>query len=281
MIGMPYYMIVLRKIVGNKNVLVGIHNVHVPKGGTMYLPSLLYNKYTLTAFQYFQTFSLSQKKELYKLIPKKYCGNVNFVLMDYGQPTTQKIGKEIVFLSFGYIREYKRIDILIQAAQSVYEKIEIPFKVIIAGSCDNWEPYNKLIKYPGLFDLRIRHIQDFEVANLFSEADYFVAPYQDIAQSGSAIIALNYNMPIIASKLEAFEDYIEDRKTGFLIDPANLEQLTEKITYILQNHAKIRTKLKENIEVCKYEKFSVEGVAKLYRKNFEAVIADCLDSDEK
>ena len=31
LIGIPYYMIILRLVAGNKNILVGIHNVHIPK----------------------------------------------------------------------------------------------------------------------------------------------------------------------------------------------------------------------------------------------------------
>ena len=270
--GNPYYMILLRMIIGNQNVLIGVHNVHVPKGGTKYIPSKIYNWFTIKSFRFFQTFSNSQKKELQKVAHKKYCSNVNFVLMDYGRPTIQKTGKEIVFLTFGYIRKYKRIDVLIKAAQIVYEKTDIPFKVIIAGNCDNWETYEQMIKNPKLFDLRIRRIDETEVPNLFAEADYFVAPYQDIAQSGSAIIALNYDLPIIASKLDAFEDYVQEGKTGFIIEPASLEQLVEKMTYIVQNHEVIGPILKKNVAQCKYKQFSREGVAKLYCNNFEMVM---------
>ena len=85
MIGVPYYMPLLRKIIGNKKVLVAIHNVHVPKGGSMYLPSLAYTYYTICKFNYFQTFSVSQKNALLQKHSTKYCDNVNFVLMDYGK----------------------------------------------------------------------------------------------------------------------------------------------------------------------------------------------------
>lgn len=271
-IGIPYYMILLRKMIGNKNTLVAIHNVHVPKGGTMYWPSKLYIAFTIRNFKYFQTFSKSQKNELLRIAPEKYCDNVNFVLMDYGAPSVVERDPIITLLSFGFIRDYKRIDVLIEAAQAAFEKTQVKFKIIIAGSCENWEKYQSLIKYPELFDLRIRRIEDSEVPNLFVEADYFVAAYQDIAQSGSAIIAVNYNMPIIASKLEAFETYVEDGRTGFLIDPANKEHLVDKIVYILNNHDDVYPRLKVNIENDKYSKFSAEAVARLYIKNFETAM---------
>jgi len=272
MIGIPYYMPLLRYIIGTKKTLVAIHNVHVPKGGSLYWPSVLYTKFTINSFKYFQTFSESQKRELKAKAPNKYCDNVNFVLMDYGRPTHITKNDETVFLSFGIIRDYKRIDVIIQAAQIAYEKTGKKFKVIIAGSCDNWEPYQKMIRYPELFDLRIMRIEDEEIPNLFAETDYFLAPYQDIAQSGSAIIALNYNIPIIASKLEAFQTYVIDGVTGYLMSPACVEDLTNIIIKILKADSESNNTMKETIAKMKQELFSAEVVCQMYRKNIEAVL---------
>ena len=274
MIGIPYYMPILKIIIGNNNVLVAIHNVHVPKGGSMYLPSLIYTNYTIKSFKYFQTFSASQKNILLKIAPNKYCDNVNFVLIDYGKPSVGRKEDIITFLNFGIIREYKRIDVLIQAAEKAYDATNKEFRVIIAGDCDKWEKYQNIIKYPHLFDLRIRRIEDEEIPNLFAESHYFVAPYQDIAQSGSAIIAINYNIPVIASRLEAFEDYIEDMKTGFLINPADIDDLTKVFIYILNNHNQFYKQMSKNIADEKQEKFSAEAVVKLYKKNFDKVLSE-------
>ena len=273
MVGIPYYMPLLKKIIGDRKTLVAIHNVHVPKGGSRYYSSIIYTKYTIRAFKYFQTFSEAQKKELKKKTKDKYCESVNFVLMDYGQPTTSYQHKEIVFLSFGIIRDYKRIDVIIEAAQAAYEKVKKKFKVIIAGSCDNWDEYQRLIKYPELFDLRITRVDDDRIPNLFAEADYFLAPYQDIAQSGSAIIALNYDMPIIASRLDAFEAYIEDGVTGYLIKPASTDELSDTIIKILENHNYSYDAMKKEISIRKNRMFSAEAVCDKYRKNIEAVLA--------
>ena len=272
MIGIPYYMPLLKQIIGNKKTLIAIHNVHVPKGASLYWPSVLYTKYTIKAFRYFQTFSESQKRELIAVSRNKYCDNVNFVLMDYGVPKCVNEHKEIVFLSFGIIRDYKRIDVIIQAAQLAYKQTNIRFRVIIAGACENWEPYQKMIIYPELFDLRIMRIEDDKVPDLFAETDYFLAPYQDIAQSGSAIIALNYDIPIIASKLEAFQAYIEDRVTGYLIRPANVDDLAGTIIQILNTYPEAHERMKNEIAVTKQKMFSAKAVCRMYRKNIDAVL---------
>ena len=272
MIGMPFYMPLFRYYLGNKNVLVAIHNVRVPQGGSNYWFNKLYVEFCVNSFKYFHTFSKSQMDELLKIAPNKHCEFTPFVTMDYGEIDKSNKENIITFLNFGNIRDYKRIDVLIDAAQKAYEHTLIKFKVIISGSCNDWYKYEKKIKYPELFELIIQRIDDNHVAKIFEKSDYFVLPYQDIAQSGSAIIAINYNIPIIASRLPAFEEYIEDGKTGFLIKPADVGELTDTMIYILNNHNKIYQDLVNNVNEFKLNNFTAEKVAEKYIKNFMYVL---------
>ena len=271
--GMPYYIFMLYTILGKKKTLLGIHNVHVPRGGSYSFTSKLYNSFALHFFNYYHTFSKAQKKALLTIAPSKYCENVSHMLTDYGMPIKVRNDNRITFLSFGYIRKYKRIDVLIEAAQKIYEDTKTLFRVIIAGSSDNWDDeYQPLIKYPEIFDLRIGRVEDSEIADLFNESDYFVAPYQDIAQSGSAVVALNYNKPIVASRLEAFEEYVIDNETGFIIAPANMEELYTKMKFIIMNHENIYACLQANIKKFKKTMFSSEAIAEQYMRIFDKVI---------
>lgn len=274
MIGMPFYMPLFRFYLGCKNVLIGIHNVKIPQGGSNYWINKLYVSFCIKSFKYFQTFSNDQKEQLLKIAPNKHCTSVPFVSMDYGEiDKSVKENKDVItFLNFGIIRDYKRIDVLINAAQRAYEITGKMFKVIIAGSCNDWEKYQNKIKYQELFELIIKRIDDNDVAKIFERSDYFVLPYQYIAQSGSAIIAINYDMPIIASKLPAFEEYIKDKKTGFLINPADVEDLTKTMIYILNNHFKIYNKLVNNVNEFKLNNFTDEKVAEKYINNFNIVL---------
>lgn len=272
MFGMPFYMPILYAILGKQNTIVAIHNVHVPKGASNYYFSKLYNFFTVNKFDYFQTFSKSQNEYLLSKKPKKHSMSTSFALINYGE-IKQKSQTEIVtFLSFGYIRDYKRIDVLILAAQKAYEITKTNFKVIIAGSCDDWDKYNNLIKYPFLFKLIIRRIDEKEIPLLFEESDYFVAPYQDIAQSASIVLALNYNKPIIGSKLDAFKDYIIDKETGFFIKPANYEDLTRVFVYVLNNHSNIYSYLSDNIIELKKKEFSLDAIVNNYVMNIDYVL---------
>lgn len=253
--------------------IIPIHNVKTPKGARLYWLSKLYNDITISYFKHFATFSSSQ----YKLLNKVKNGNcdilpASFMLKDYGAAANKRSNELITFMNFGNIIEYKRIDVLIEAAQQAYEHTHIKFRVLLAGACKKWNHYAALIRYPELFDLRIARVEDCEIPNIFEESDYFVAPYQDIAQSGSVVVAINYNKPIIASKIEAFEDFVEDGVDGFLIKPASIEDLRDKIIYIINNHYKIYTKLQQNQKKMVVEKFQDEVILKKYVDYLNSIV---------
>lgn len=273
MAGAPYFIPVLALKAKKNRTIVAIHNVHVPKGGSSYYFFKFYNKFTISCFYHFQTFSKSQYEELKLLTHDKHILYAPFILKDYGRPTKERTSQLITFLNFGNIREYKRIDVLIEAAQQVFEKTGILFRVIIAGKCDEWEKYQKLIRYDALFDLRIARIENEDVPNLFAETDYFVAPYQDIAQSGSSVVALNYEKPIIASKLPAFEEYIKDKETGYLIKPANIEDLANVMEKIVRSQKQDYPEMVARLKKERLYQFSTEVIVKKYREFIDDVIA--------
>lgn len=267
------YTLPLVMAFGNRNKsVVPVHNVHTPKGGSRYYINKIYSFLTLKYFRNFVTFSRSQYKLLKSIRMNANVLCTSFMLKDYGKCTRERENDLVTFLSWGNIRRYKRIDVLIDAAQMVYEKTKFRFRIIIAGSCNEWGIYQSRIKYPELFDLKIQRVDDSEIPNLFEECDYFVTPYQDIAQSGSLIVALNYNKPIIASKLEAFEDYVEDGENGFLIQPANVDDLVNVMEFVLRKHKSIYKVLQEKQRKMIAEKFDDKIVVDGYVKYINNLI---------
>ena len=270
--GAPYFIPILAKIKNRDRVILAIHNVHVPKGGSAYWFFKLYNSLAVRFFRYYQTFSYDQYQLLKSLVPHKKVFYAPFILKDYGSAKNIRTDKRITFLNFGNIRPYKRIDILIEAIQRVYEKTNIATRVILAGRCDDWESYEKLIRYPELFDLRIHRIDNDDIPDLFSEADYFVAPYQDIAQSGSSVVAVNYGIPLIASRLPAFEEYVEDKVTGRLIEPANMDSLESVIYDIVESNNAGYDEMVDHLIHKREKLFSTESVVKRYREFIDEII---------
>ena len=105
-----------------------------------------------------------------------------------------------VILFFGFIREYKGLDDLLEAHRILISKGE-KIRLVIAG--EFWEDINKyrqkidslgLKKYIAIYN---KYIPDDQAAEYFEMSDLFVAPYRDGTQSGVIKIALGFGVPIV------------------------------------------------------------------------------------
>lgn len=265
---MPYFIPIMAHCLDLRKTFIAIHNVHVVNGGNNYFMASAFTKYAIRKFRNFNVFSKNQYDLLREIVPNKNVFYTPFILKDYGDATLPRIDDRITFTSFGNIIEYKRIDVLIKAAESIYEQARGKFRVVIAGNCEEWKKYEKLIVHKEIFDLKIKRIPNEEIPNLFNETDYFVMPYQDIAQSGAMMVAINYNKPIIASRLNAFEENIIDGFNGYFIEPADINDLAEKMMTIISNHKSKFDELVNNQIEFKNNKYSDIKIVEEYKKMF-------------
>lgn len=177
--------------------------------------------------RYVNMFSEYQAKLYQESYKPKYLFMTPLALKDFGEPTAKRSCNPCRFLSFGTISYNKNIELLIDAAEKVYDQGYKDIKVSINGYCENWDYYQNHIKHPEIFELSIRKIDNNEIANLFSSAKFFVQPYRILTQSGPTKIAFRYNLPIIASNRPTFVDEIQEGIAGFIFESENVNSLTE------------------------------------------------------
>jgi glycosyltransferase involved in cell wall biosynthesis len=108
-----------------------------------------------------------------------------------------------ILLFFGIVRPYKGLGVLVKALSTLKEKGVDSF-LIIAG--EFWEDVNKYRKQ--IEELRLskfirivdKYIPNEELADYFTAANIFVAPYVEGSQSGSLALALGFGIPAIATE---------------------------------------------------------------------------------
>lgn len=255
-----------------KKVVAACHNVSTPKGANRERYNRIFTDLYLRTFKNIQVFSESQRDVLNEKFPSKKVLLAPLAIKDYGEPTVPARvfdNNRIVFLFFGIISPYKRVELLIEAAQNLYERGYRNFIVKIAGNCKNWDHYASLIKYPELFEMRIERIPNDEVANLFASSDYFVMPYQDIAQSGAIMVAYRYNLPILLSDLPQFIPFGENEKTGLFFESQNVADLEEKMKLMIEGGNKLHTNLKKGLSEFVEQRYSTSAIANKYMVFFE------------
>lgn len=245
--GMPYALPLYMFRLSIKKCIVPCHNVSTPKGATNEKMAEVYKNWWLKTFKNIQVFSQSQYKILTNLHRNKNILMAHLMIKDYGNPTIAYPQDDIIrFLFFGNVVRYKRLDLLLEAVNILYDRGISNFKLIIAGNCKTWESYSGLIKHKNLVETRIERIPNEDVANLFAQSHYFVMPYQDIAQSGAITVAFRYNIPTIVSDIPQFKEFVVEGKTTLTFESQNANSLADSMQYAIKHHKEIYLKLCKN-----------------------------------
>lgn len=204
-----------------KNTILSAHNYKAHEGLKNDPATAFYKR-----FKHFHFHSKMQMELYLKDFPHGSVFYTHMLPKDFGKPEghfeLEKKGRKVL-LFFGLIRKYKRLDLLIEAVNQLDGDDYI---VLIAGYCNNFSEYLSLIKNKERFQFEIRLIDNKEIPDLFTIADFLILPYDDATQSGPSLIALNYGLPIIASNLPAFEKLITSGENGFLFEKGSASSLS-------------------------------------------------------
>jgi D-inositol-3-phosphate glycosyltransferase len=125
-------------------------------------------------------------------------------------------------LFFGFIREYKGLDLLIKAFADERFR-HIPVKLLIAGEFYiDGKPYFDLIESLGLKEdivLRTQFIENNEIVNYFCAADIVAQPYKDATQSGVTQIAYHFEKPMLTTDVGGLSEMVPDGIVGYVVAP--------------------------------------------------------------
>lgn len=166
--------------------------------------------------KYVNMFSDSEASKLHARYPNVEIIKIPLALKDFGEPTNKRPDrKNVRFLSFGLMVYAKHIDLLIEAANKLYEKGYKNFRVVIKGAGYDWERCKQYIKHPEVIETDIRRIDNDEIPNLFNGSHYLVQPYRVVSQSGPMKIAFRYNLPDIVSNLPGLMCELKEGTNGY------------------------------------------------------------------
>lgn len=104
-----------------------------------------------------------------------------------------------------------------------------------------------------------------------SNCTVFVFPSYNEMMPRAVIEAMWYGKPVIASKVDGIIDLIEDKYSGLLVEPGNINQLADAIIKLLQN-PHIAEKYALNGKNFVQENCSYEQVGNLYNSFFDKLL---------
>ncbi len=241
----PQYftIITLLKIFSKTKILFICHNVVEHEAS---FTKKIFSKILLSKGDFFIVHSNEEKNRLIDLIGERN-------ITETFHPTYKDFNNEIisknkaldklgitdknVMLFFGFVREYKGLKYLIEAMPIILKQLNIT--LLIAGEFwDDKNDYLELIGEMGLKDHIIiidDYIPNERVPFYFYASDIVVLPYISVTGSGLIQLAYGFNKPVIVSDIGALSQVVSDKKTGFLVEPGNSQNIADAILDFYSN----------------------------------------------
>lgn len=158
-------------------------------------------------------------------------------------------GKYLLF--FGFIRDYKGLDILLEAMDDFSDD----YHLIVAG-----EVYGDFKKYQDQIDrskakdrihIYNKYVSDEEVTTFFSASDVCVLPYKGATQSGITAISHHFDLPIVATDVGGLKENTKDGVTGLIVKTPHSHLLANAIKHYFNEN--LKSEFSENIRKIKAE----------------------------
>jgi glycosyltransferase involved in cell wall biosynthesis len=150
--------------------------------------------------------------------------------------------KGVTYLLKAFSQLVTRLRSLSRAKQGIFLAMA---RLLIVGDGDLRPYYEKVTQDLGIQDQVIfaGQISDKDLPKYYNLADLFVLPSINQSEAFSLVLleAMACAKPCIASNLPGVRIVVDDKKTGFLVEPRNVEDLAEKITLLLTNQELAKT----------------------------------------
>ena len=176
-------------------------------------------------------------------------------------------------LFFGSIRDYKGLDILMDACSKfsqnndwslgIYGKPEMDISALKVKAKD--QGISEHINW------NTGWIEEDKIDEIFHSHEIVILPYKHIDNSGLLHLAMSYGKPIIASRLGSLSDLIQEGKNGILFEAGNSDELSEKITQLL-NDDNLKIKLGDNARKLMENEHSLERIGQLHAHFYKKLL---------
>lgn len=165
-----------------------------------------------------------------------------------------------ILLFFGYVRKYKGLDLLIKAIPKIISSNPNVKLLIVGEFYDDPSFYLNLIKELNLENsMKVinRFVKNEEVGLYYGIADLVILPYRSATQSAVLNVSYSFQKPVVAAKVGGLEEFVDDGKTGFLVEPDSSEDLAEGINkfFLLKEKIDFSSNIKKRLSKSLFYKF--------------------------
>lgn len=199
---------------------------------------------------------------------------------NFGDPVEQREARKMlglpedktILLFFGFIRDYKGLDLLMKAYKKVISSqqsgVSKELLLVVAGEFyNNGAQYSELEKelhLEGRIAWHTDFIADDKVRLYFSAADLIVQPYKTATQSGVTQIAYHFEKPMLVTNVGGLAEIVPDGKVGYVCE-VNEDSVAQAIGRFANMDKTEREKnFRKNIQIEKQKYAWSAMTAKIY-----------------
>lgn len=211
-------------------------------------------RYFVRSIDHFVAMSDSVKRDCERFLPRTTKARVMLcphpLYDNFGQPVPQAKAQQQLGLNpdyryllfFGFIRDYKGLDLLMHAFADPRLR-HYRVKLIVAGEFyNNAEQYAQLEKQLGLEGEIVWHTQfipNDQVRIYFSAADLIVQPYKTATQSGVTQVAYHFSKPMLVTNVGGLAEIVPHGKVGY-VTPVDAKAVADALVDFCSDDNKLR-----------------------------------------
>lgn len=161
-------------------------------------------------------------------------------------------------LFFGLIRDYKGLNLLIDAMSAIDDSYQLLIAGETYGSFDKYQQQIESSPARERIFVHNQYIGDEDIPVFFSAADILVLPYRSATQSGVVSVAYHYNLPMLATPVGDFPDSIGKTGTGIVVPEVSAEAIIQGINemFIPEKQASFASHIVKEKEALSWQTFS-------------------------
>lgn len=151
-------------------------------------------------------------------------------------------GRYVLF--FGFIRDYKGLDLLIDAFGDPRLQ-DTGARLLVAGEFyGDPKPYHDRISSLDINDIVVLHndyIPDSKVNLYFRACDIVAQPYKTATQSGVTQVAFHFEKPMLVTNVGGLPEIVPDGKIGYVVEPNAQDIADALVRYYVENREEVFT----------------------------------------
>lgn len=241
--------------------LLGLDDVYKPV-----LETCINNHDALTTVSHFMTDFIAEHYNITKEIDVIY----NFVDPGKFSHIKKPEKEDIVISHVSNFRKVKRSPDIIRAFGKVFAKYK-NIRLEMIGQGPELDYCQDLAISMGLKDHITFRGSLLNVPKVLCYTDVFMIPSEIESFGLAALEAMSCKIPVIATKAGGLPEVITHKKTGFLAEVGNVDELAEYLTIMIEDE-KLRKELGENAAKDAIERFHPDKIIPEYEKLYMKTI---------